>query len=157
MREHSWLPDFFGRDRKADPIQSLRSEIERVFEDFPRSWAAAPGRLGAIAPTLDISESENALRVRVELPGVEEADVDVTFANDVLTIKGEKKLQREETGETFHRSERSHGLFQRSIATPPGLDPSAVTAAMKDGVLEITMPKPPEAASAARKISISKA
>lgn len=156
MADQSWLTDIFGRDRRADPLQTLRSEIERVFEDFPKNLGVSTSGVGVLRPTLDVSETDDGVRVTVELPGVDESDIDVTLADDVLTIKGEKKSEREEKSETFFRSERSYGMFQRSIPVPSGLDPASVTATMKDGVLEIALPKPPEAKASARKIAISR-
>ncbi|MEO1291276.1 MAG: Hsp20/alpha crystallin family protein [Pseudomonadota bacterium] len=152
----SWLPDLFGRDRKDDPFHTLRNEIERVFDEFPKAWGLPAGN-GMLTPSLDVAETEEAIRITTELPGVEQKDIDVTLANDVLTIKGEKKSEHEEKGETFHRSERSYGMFQRSIAVPSGLDPAAVKAVMKDGVLEVTLPKPPEVQAATHKIEIDAA
>lgn len=153
MTAHSWVPDLFGRARAQDPFNTLRSEIDRVFEGFPRRMAGAE----AMDPTLDVAETEDEIRITIELPGVKREDVDISLANNLLTIKGEKKSESEEKGETLHRVERSYGAFQRVLSAPPGIDPAKVTAAMKDGVLHVTLPKAPEAKAAARRIAIDAA
>ncbi len=153
MTAHSWVPDIFGRARTQDPFSSLRSEIDRVFEGFPRRMA----NVEAIAPTLDVAETDDEIRIMIELPGVKREDVDVSLMNNLLTIKGEKKSESEEKGETLHRVERSYGAFQRMLSVPPGIDPAKVTAVMKEGLLHVTLPKAPEAKAAARRIAIDAA
>lgn len=148
-KAESWVADIFGRQRSDELFSSLRREIEQAFQDFPRmmSGAAAP-----LAPRLDVAETAEAFVISAELPGVEMAEVDVSLAEDLLTIKGEKKLERED--EIRHRSERFYGAFQRTISVPKGVDPDGVTAVMKNGVLTITLPKPAEMKATARKIAV---
>jgi HSP20 family protein len=94
--------------------------------------------------------------IEAELPGVEEKDVSVTLANGLLTIKGEKKEQHEEKGETHYLSERSFGMFERSLRLPDTIDETKVEAKFDKGVLKITAAKKPEAVKAERKIEVKK-
>ena len=99
---------------------------------------------GEWMPTIDIAETENDIVVTAELPGVEQENVDITIADGVLTLKGEKKEEQEVKKENYHRIERNYGSFQRSISLPAGVQSDKAKAAYKDGVLRITMPKTEE-------------
>ena len=117
----------FGRRSEVatsgdDPFTALRREMDRVFESFGRDvgWPAVGSRAGAMAPSMDVSETENELRIEADLPGVDEKDVDVTIADNVLTIRGEKKAEKEEKKKDFHLVERSYGSFSRSLPLPFG-------------------------------------
>lgn len=118
-------------------------------------------RMGAklaewVAPASEATVRETAYTIRMELPGVAEDDIDLSIHEGVVTVTGEKKSHREETGETWYFSERQYGSFSRSFRLPPDADESAVSAEMKDGVLTVLVgKKDPEAASGARKIPIS--
>jgi HSP20 family protein len=109
-------------------------------------------------PRVDVSETDKEMRVTAELPGVDQKDVEVTLSGDQLTIKGEKKAEteekKEEKGRAFHRVERSYGSFQRSMRIPYEVDPEKVEAAFKDGILTLTLPKPPEVQKKTKKIEI---
>lgn len=118
----------------------LQNELNKVFgEFFPRrptdifeSWY----------PAVDIVENE--VIVKAELPGLKQEDVKVSLNNDLLTIKGEKKQEKEEEGKNFHRIERSYGSFNRSFTLPSKVKADKVKAAYKNGILEITLPKSDE-------------
>jgi HSP20 family protein len=139
----------------------MRDEMDRVFERFEHSWPRWPTlfrRDGAITvPELDVRENTNAVVVEAELPGVDEKDVSVTLANGLLTIKGEKKHEKEEKGENYYLAERSFGSFERSIRLPDTIDEGKVEARFDKGVLKVTAAKKPEAVKAERKIEIKKA
>ena len=111
-----YLPSFFGRG--DDPFGSLFREVQKTFEDFSRRSPFA--RFGPDIPKIDVAESKDAIDVTAELPGVDEKDVDITLADDVLTIRGEKKSEREEQDKdkNWHVVERSYGSFSRSIPLP---------------------------------------
>ena len=94
-----------------------------------------------VAPASEASLAENAYRISVELPGVDEKDIALTIDDGVLTLKGEKKTSREAKGETWYFSERQYGAFQRSFRLPPDADAARVDATMKDGVLMISVAK----------------
>jgi HSP20 family protein len=158
----SLLPRLWGRPqltRLNDPFTSLQREVDRLFEDFTRGSVFAPwGETDVtIAPRVDVSETDSALEVEVELPGVDEKDVDVTLSDNVLTIKGERKHEREEKKKDFHLIERSYGHFARSIPLPYEVDTDAVKAKFSKGVLKVTLPKPPAAQAKARRIEVKSA
>lgn len=104
------------------------------------------------APASEASTDGDAYRIAMELPGVEEKDIDVHMDDGVVTVKGEKRTSREEKGETWYFSERQYGSFSRSFRLPPDADEDAVKAEIKDGVLTVVVPKkgPAEAAKAKR-------
>jgi HSP20 family protein len=104
-----------------------------------------------------VRENTNTITVEAELPGVDEKDVSVTVANGMLTIKGEKKQQKEEKTENYYLAERSYGAFERSLRLPDSIDDTKVEAKFDKGVLKVTAAKKPEAVKAERKIEIKKA
>jgi HSP20 family protein len=100
-------------------------------------------------------ETDKEIEITAELPGLEEKDVQVNLADNVLTIRGEKKAEKEEKEKNYHMIERSYGSFSRSIELPAGIDPNAVKATIDKGVLKVTVPKP--AAAVAKKIDVKSA
>ena len=155
-----WKSQFpFARGGR-DPFASFRSEFDRLFEDFfgdaPASAREEGSVAKALAPRLDIAESEKAYTIAAELPGVDERDLDVTVADGLLTIKGEKRSEAEEKDEAknFHRVERSYGLYERRLTLPPEADQSKIDADFRNGVLTVTIPKSKAASEAVRKIAI---
>lgn len=158
----SFLPSLFGNEKSdASSFQSLHKEIDRVFDEFkglvPRF---ASDRLadfnGQIVPRLDMSETDEAVEITAELPGVGEDDVDISVASNVLTLKGEKSAQKEEKEKDYHVVERSYGRFARTNPLSFDINPDNVNAKFNDGVLAITIRKPPEIASKTRKIAITR-
>jgi HSP20 family protein len=123
----------------------LRREMDRLFERFfEPPWAELPAP-GDWTPALDVSEGKDAISVKAEVPGVEPAEIAVTLDGDVLTIKGEKEVKKEEKDERLHRGERSWGTFMRSVRLPATVDGSKVTATFKNGVVTVMLPKAPGA------------
>ena len=153
----SYLPSFFGRD--DDPFGSLFREVQKTFEDFSRRSPLAALGSEMLAPKVDVAESKDAIDLTVELPGVGEKDVDVTLADGMLTIRGEKKSERDEKDQNknWHVVERSYGSFNRTISLPFDPDPANVEAKVDKGVLHIHLPKPAEVAKKQQKIEIKKA
>lgn len=147
------LPSIFsrGRDLAADPFGSLRSEIDRVFEDFGR-W---PPLAGAF-PKVDVSETQEAVEIDAELPGMSEDDIHLSVEDMSLVISGERKQEREEKGRDWRVQERSWGSFVRRVPMPFTPKPEEVKAQFKNGVLHVTVQKPPKADNAT-KIAIEKA
>jgi HSP20 family protein len=144
---------------------SLQREVDRLFEDFTRGTNPANGG-SILMPSIDVTETDGEIEVTVDLPGLERKDVDISLENDVLTIRGEKKIEtkadeeavkdgKDAKGKTYHVAERTYGVFYRVIQLPPGIDPSKVQATMSKGVLKVTLPKP--ARNAAAKIEIKEA
>jgi HSP20 family protein len=136
---------FGGRQpatRGGDPFLELHREVNRLFDDVLRGGPPAAAQGGPmLTPRMDVSETEDELRVCVELPGVRQEDVDVTLNNDVLTISGEKRSEAQQERESYHLTERSFGRFQRSIQLPFAPEPDKVRAAFEHGVLTVTLPK----------------
>jgi HSP20 family protein len=132
--------------------------IQKTFEDFSQRTPFARFSANTLSPKIDIAESKDAIDVMAELPGVDEKDLDVTLANGVLTIRGEKKTERDEQDKdkNWHVVERSYGSFSRAIPLPFDADPAKVEAKFDKGVLHIHLPKPAEAAQKQQKIEIKK-
>jgi len=116
--------------------------FNRFFDDFniSKSWIGKD-RFSAFAPKLNVSEDDAAIEISVELPGMNEKDIEVSLDKDLLTIKGEKKEESENREKSFHHMERSYGTFQRSIRISDEVEPNNIKASFKDGVLVITLPK----------------
>jgi HSP20 family protein len=137
-------------------LLSIRDEVNRLFDNF---FTGVPERRrglleGEWAPSVDIAETDNEVVVTAELPGVKQDDVDITIADDVLTLKGEKKEEKEVKEKNYHRIERSYGSFQRSVSLPAGVQADKAKATYKDGVLHITVPKAEEAKPKQIKIDV---
>ena len=109
-----------------------------------------------MAPASEASTGDKGYTISMELPGVDESDVDLTVDNGVVTVKGEKKTEREEKGETWYFSERQYGSFSRSFRLPSDADEAGVTADLKDGVLKIVVPKAEPEAESAKSVKITK-
>lgn len=148
--------------RYRDPFSAMRAEMDRVFDSFlgrgfgrlPTVWESA-GR-DAVVPSIDVRETETEFVIEAELPGIDEKDVSVTLNNGVLTLKGDKKSEREEKKDDYHLTERSYGSFQRSFQLADAVDADKVKASFDKGVLKITLPKRPEAVTAEKRIPIGK-
>ncbi|MCC6887830.1 MAG: Hsp20/alpha crystallin family protein [Hyphomicrobiales bacterium] len=145
-----------GRDRtglSAYPLSLLQQEIDRLFDGFARNLS---GRVaGALMPSMDMSETDKEIEITAELPGLEEKDVQLNVADNMLTIRGEKKNEREEKDKDYHLLERNYGSFTRTVELPPGVDPDSIKAVIAKGVLKVTVPKPTP--SQARKIEVKSA
>lgn len=147
--------------RPRDLLSSLRDEMDRVFERFDHGWPGLPSLFDrssgtALMPQFDVRDDGKSITVEAELPGVEEKDVKLTIADGVLTIKGEKKQEREEKKDDYYVAERSFGSFERSLRLPDGVDDAKVSAHFDKGVLRIVAPKKPEAVKSERQIEIRK-
>ncbi|MHA1134650.1 MAG: Hsp20/alpha crystallin family protein [Alphaproteobacteria bacterium] len=151
-----------------DPLSTLRREFDRLFDDFSAASGQRPGGMLsaepfwggefglAQAPAVDIVEHDKSYQVTAELPGMEEKDIDVKFADGVLTIKGEKKEESEEKQKDYYHSERRFGAFQRSFRVPDGVEPDKIEATVKNGVLKVLLPKSDDARKREKKIEIKK-
>jgi HSP20 family protein len=137
--------------RRMSPFDLLQTEIERVFDSF-NGWPAAFTER-AFSPSMEVVETDNAIEVSTELPGIDEKDVEISVSDNVLTIRGEKKFEKDEKKKNYRLVERSYGSFERSIALPQGVDASKVKAKMTKGVLKVEVPKP--AASKAQQVRIN--
>ena len=148
-------------DRFAD-------EMDRMFENFgfgrgwmrPRfvsDWTSRPSGLEGWAPQLEVFQRTNELVIRADLPGMKKDDVTVDVTEDGIMISGERKQEHEEEKGGVYRSERSYGSFCRVVPLPQGAMADQAKATFKDGVLEITMPAPPEQVTRGRRLEIGSA
>src|ERR1700730_3815259 len=137
----------------SSPFSALQQEIDRLFDGFSRGFSGFPAR--EMMPSMDLSETDKEIEITAELPGLEEKDIQLNVADNVLTIRGEKKNEREETEKDYHLVERSYGSFTRSIQLPDGVNPYSIKAVMSKGVLKVTVPKPAPAQT--KKIDIKSA
>ena len=145
------------REETGEPFFALHREMNRLFDDFFSDFGtpalfAAQGANGARAIHVDYKDTGKALEIEAELPGVSEDDIDVELNENLLTIRGERKNEEEKEGV----SRRSYASFQRSMSLPFDVDPDAVEAKFKNGVLKLTLPKPPELESRTKKIEVQR-
>lgn len=143
----------------GDPFRSFQREMDRLFEDFSHSFGMPSlretfGEDRFLMPRLDVDETEKAYEISVELPGIDEKDLEVSVADGVLTIKGEKKAESESKDKGRLHVERSFGSFQRTLSLPADADAEKIDAGFRNGVLKLTIGKTVETAPEARKITI---
>jgi len=153
-----FLPDVFGRSSGSDIFSSLQQEIDNVFKDFGRglpAWRAAGE--GVISLKLNVAESDKAIEVTADVPGVDAKDIEVQLKDGVLSIKGEKKFEKDEKQKDYHVVERTYGMFERSFTVPTDIMAEKVEASFDKGVLKITLPKAPGAQSKVQKIDVKPA
>jgi HSP20 family protein len=149
-----------GRERSlgSQPFVSLQREIDRLFDEFTRGFPALQPLVdagGKLMPVTDVTETEKEIEITAELPGLEEKDVQINVADDVLTIRGEKTAAKEQKDKSYRMVERSYGAFERSIELPEGVDADMIKASIAKGVLTVTVPKP--APAQAKKIEVKSA
>jgi HSP20 family protein len=140
-----------------DPFVNFRREVDRMFDEFfsgigSRAMEPWAGRAVGVSPVMDVEEGEKELVIKAELPGLDEKDFEVTLAGDVLTIKGEKKVESRNGG--AHYVERSFGSFSRSVRLPFEASDSQVDATYEKGVLSVRVPKPADAQKSVRRIEV---
>jgi HSP20 family protein len=136
--------DLAERRESANSLQSFEQRVNRLFDDvFDRSLT--PSLLDAswseFSPRVDIVERDEEIEVSAELPGLDREDIEVSLSDEVLTVRGEKRVEREEEKGSVYRMERSYGSFRRQVALPCEIEADRVKATFKNGVLTITLPK----------------
>jgi HSP20 family protein len=131
--------------RPLGEMTSLRREMDRLLERFFGEVPGADLQSGTWQPRLDMAETKDMLTITAELPGLESKDLDVSVSGDVLTIKGEKKQEKEEKDEQRHIVERSYGAFVRMVRLPIAVAQDKIKASFKNGVLTVSLPKTEEA------------
>lgn len=124
-------------------IPSLQREMEKAWADMVEPWSFVQSSVSM--PSIDLAETESEVVVKADLPGMSDKEIEVTISDNVLSIKGEKRAEKEEKGKRFHRVERSYGSFFRSVALPAHVDQEKASAKFENGVLEIKIPKSEEA------------
>lgn len=136
-----------GLTRYEDPMLTFQQQMNRMFDEFFRGWGIEPfggaTREGwdVFNPRVDVTETDRKIKVTAELPGLSMEDVDVSLERNMLTIRGEKKQEREQRAHNYLRSERSYGSFTRSIPLPAQVSPDEIDAVFRNGVLTVTLPK----------------
>ena len=143
--------------KKWDPFRDLLSLQERMNKLFEESLLQTGKErqdisIAGWSPAMDVMESDEEIVLKAELPGIELKDVEVLIKDNILTLRGERKFEKEEKKENYHRIERSYGVFQRSFTLPATVEQEKVKARMKDGILEVRLPKTKEEKS--KKIEI---
>src|SRR5215470_17323971 len=128
-----------------DPFRDLsllQDRMNRLFDDAGRGWRAdEPAATTTWSPAVDIYETENEIMVQAELPGVDRKDIVLNLDNNVLTLKGDRRFEKETKQENYHRIERSYGSFSRAFSIPAIVDEEKIRADYKDGILKIALPK----------------
>jgi HSP20 family protein len=164
MAARDLIPWSRGRDvtvrrgEEPNPFVALHREVNRLFDDVFRGFDLMPFRSDRFSdramgwPNIEVSENEKEVKVTAEVPGLDEKDIEVELANDTLVIKGEKRTETEDKDRLF--SERYYGRFERRIPVEE-VDEDKVSAAFKNGVLTVTMPKAPRAQSKVKRIAVS--
>ena len=160
MNEQATLPakQRTGQGAALAPFNRLRDEFDRMFEEFR---LPAPGRsLFAFAadqrliPAMELSAADGGYCLSVELPGMDQEDIDLEFADGILTVAGEKRQESEKKGEGYLMSERRYGSFRRQLTLPADVDPSSIKADFASGVLKVEMKKDTKATDRCKKIKI---
>jgi len=145
-----------GVARTDNPFVSLQNEIDRLFDDFTSGFPTfGNGGMTSLVPTMDVAETDKEIEITAELPGLEEKDVQINVADNVLTVRGEKKAEKEQKDKNYRLVERSYGSFERSLTLPEGVNTDAIKATIDKGVLKVVVPKPAPAQS--KKIEVKSA
>jgi len=164
MKVKNLLP-VVGKKSQGDddhPFYSLQREMNSLFDDFFRGFDITPrgfyqGGLAGFTPSVDVKENDKEFIIRAELPGVEEKDMEVTVTGDTVTIRGEKKEEKEDKGKNYYHLERSYGSFHRVIPLAAETEAGKAEASFKNGVLNILIPKSQTAKGKGTKIPIKAA
>jgi len=142
-----WRP-FGGVVAHGDPFRTadIQGEVNRLFDSFfgRPTTAVAPTGERMWAPAVDVREDKDNLTLSFEIPGIRDKDVDVSITDDLLSVRGERRFEREVKDESYHRLERVYGKFERNVQLPMPVQSDKVKAVYRDGVLEITLPKAEE-------------
>lgn len=158
----NWEPEEgpFGGFRRQ--MATLHKEMDKLFDDMsnepfrgsfmPQAWGRE-----MLMPTIDETEDDKAFHVSIELPGMDEKDVDITLSGRLLTIRGEKKVDEKEEGKDYYRRERNYGSFRRTLELPGEVDESKIEASFKKGVLKIELPRTAEAQKKIKHINVKAA
>ncbi len=145
-----------------NPVTALQREMNQLFESFwKRLGSSGLGELDLpwshSEARSDMVQTEDAVEITIELPGMELADIEVSVTDDMLTVKGEKKVERKDEKKGYYLSERSYGAIYRSIPLPPGVEGAKAEASFKNGVLTIRLPQTAEAKATMRQIEVKAA
>lgn len=136
-------------------LSSLQNRVNTLFQDFNRGQGQEELlTTGNFIPPVDVYEDEHKITLKLEIPGIDQKDVDIRYENNTLTVRGERKFEKEEKEENFHRIERSYGSFARSFSLPNTIDQDNIHAEYANGVLKIDLAKRAEAKPKQIKVNI---
>jgi len=138
-------------------LEDISNRLNQIFGRPAAQTAAGHEMMKVVdwAPSVDISETDKAYLIKAEIPEVKKEDVKVTLDNGMLTIQGERKMEKEEKGKKYHRIERSYGSFVRSFRIPDGVDEAKTKAEFKDGMINVTLPKSEKTKTKSVEIAVS--
>lgn len=160
MNIHQLIPttgrrDTSGKKQSAyHPLRSLQQDIDLMFDNFFQGFPSESTHSGLLTPHMDISETEKNYKVTLDIPGVDEKDLDISITGDTLSIRAEKQYENKEEGQRYHRVERSYGSYAKQLTLPSEVDADAISADYKNGVLTLDLPKKPEAQPVSKKIAL---
>jgi HSP20 family protein len=138
-------------------VLALQNRMNSLFQEYNRAQGEGDAlTTAAFVPPVDIYEDEHKIVLKLEVPGMQESDLDIQLENNVLTVKGERKFEKEEKEENFHRIERRYGSFYRSFTVPNTVNPEGVKASYEAGVLRLELEKRPEAKPKQIKVQVGK-
>lgn len=156
----------YGQSPEMSPIAQFHQDIDRMFDRFFRGFGFPVGSFGRevaplsqtewLKPTLDIAANDKEYAITVELPGVDEKDVELELTDETLVIKGEKKQEKEKKEQNYYRMERSYGSFQRVLSLPEDAERDGIVATYRQGILTVTIPRKARPAAKAKQITINK-
>jgi len=135
-------------------VAALQNRVNSLFRDFNEGESALT--TASFIPAVDIYEDEKKVILKLEVPGIQEKDLDVSVENNTLTVKGERKFEKEEKEENFHRIERRYGSFYRAFTLPTTVDAESIDAKYDAGVLKLELKKKPEAQPKQIKVNVGK-
>ena len=148
--------------RSDNPFEQIHHDLDQLFTQFFQGILSSPFRKdpraswnGFIQPHVDMSEGQKHYTISVEVPGVDQKNIDLTLADGTLMIRGEKRWEHEDHDKQYHRIERSYGSFQRMLSLPKDTDEQTIDAKFRNGVLTITIAKDPEAKPLVQRIAIA--
>ena len=144
------------REMFMNPLHEFRQEMDRLMENFFHGFDTRHfgRRADSFVPQIDVLDTDKEIKISAELPGLDEKDIEVSLTREALTIKGEKREEKEEKGKDYYRSERSYGSFTRTIPLPVEVDPDKVAASFRKGVLTVKLPKTKQVINETKKVAI---
>lgn len=155
----SLFPSIWKSSESLFPLSRMRRAIDQLFEksleeDFPALQKAGNGDGETFLPAIDVKETDDAILVETEVPGMAAKDITVQVEGDLVTIKGERKREEEKKTKTYYRKECSYGAFERQIPLPIAVVADKVDATVTNGVLKVTLPKEPSAKTKAVTVKV---
>ena len=158
MTKHSLMP--MSSDQNIEPFKEFSRDLERLEKSFNDFWRGTPltswTKEGDLLPNVDIIDQDKEIQVIADLPGLREEDISIEVNNGILTLRGEKKEEKEEKRSNYYLSERFSSSFNRSFRLPTTINENKVEATLKDGILKVILPKSDEADKHRKKIEIKR-